>query len=228
MLLLLYQTVCHNLKCINLHLNLIPKMTKRVGSREEAEMELSISDKDRLSGILEQEYRLFPEAAPQDYYKLVYQSVFGAGHLVKDPSMFEAFLMQEMSGLEGDRNMPLVQDITMDQPLYRLNLAPSVHLGIKPGTICEYCITGINRFAITLNELFPQIVDIALQFVIDHCSAKEEIEKFRNQLIINQFPLVHHSQPYRTQYTPHYRIIPGKELRELFRDHDIDTKLITA
>ena len=77
---------------------------------------------EELKSILLAELARHPAMELQDAAKLIYQNVFGGGHLITDPERAKTWLREEMDSCE-ETDEPLVSPI--GNGLVRLNLWPA-------------------------------------------------------------------------------------------------------
>ena len=75
---------------------------------------------DLLNLILEHQNK-YPKMEVQDVYKLLYQSVFGVKHLLKDTAMSHLYLIEEFNSVES-KNEPLFENISLKNDVVRVNL----------------------------------------------------------------------------------------------------------
>lgn len=170
--------------------------------------------------LLLAEYKRSPKAEIQDFYKVVFQSVFGAGHLIKDPTSAVQYLFEEWENLEESKSEDLLTNISLNLPIYRLNLKRAKSEKIPMKEIADAFLDGCSKFHNPKQDTFPEILSKVAEIIEDKpfCFSREEIE---NHLPLNQstnFPIMHHSQIYRALYKPRYRVIPGKSIRREWYD----------
>jgi len=170
--------------------------------------------KKKLEDLLNFEKEFHPEARIEDYYKIVFQSIFGPGHLVKDYKQMFHFLEEEWDVVIPDESFPFVQDISINVPVFRLSLQKCKAEAVSLQLIADVFFQGSSRFQNPLQEKFPEILVDLAEILVDSKFGftQGEIEQV---LPLNQgsdFPLKHHSWVYRDLYHPHYRVILGSLL----------------
>ncbi|MBN1879467.1 hypothetical protein JW823_05095 [bacterium] len=161
---------------------------------------------------LAEERELHPYARIQDYYKLLYQSAFGMEHLVQDWNQFSLFLNHEMSSADPDVSIPLIKDITIFHPVARINLAAAAASGITVDTITRMCVESMRSFKPLTPSVFTTLLADFLTIMINDpfSFTVEQVNTFRSTISDNIFRAVHHSDIYRSLYSPHYRLVdPG-------------------
>lgn len=170
---------------------------------------------EKVESLLLQERKRFPKAEIQDYYKLIFQSVFGAGHLIHDPVSTIQYLQEEWDQVETNVQVDLYHDITLTTPVVRLNLSRCKAEKIPFSMIKEAFLEGCNTFDSSLQSNFIDILHLSVDilenqpFQLNH---KELVQKFPLTRV-EDFPMMHHSTTYRILYLPHYRVIPLENLK---------------
>ena len=64
----------------------------------------------------------YPAAEPQDLYKLVFQDLYGPGHLVTDSASCAAYIGREVDGMSCDGSFPMYEYTLCDSNFVRVNL----------------------------------------------------------------------------------------------------------
>jgi hypothetical protein len=174
--------------------------------------------KQRIENLLLQEKKRFPRSEIQDYYKLIFQSVFGAGHLIKDPTSAIDYLTEEWNQIEGNKEVDWSYDISLTVPMIRLNLVKCKAENVPLLEITDLFLEGCQHFTNPLRVRFSRILQLMCQVL-----TKPPFDFYENelsdQLPMDQqtdFPVLHHSVVYRELYKPHYRVIPLKYRRLKF------------
>jgi hypothetical protein len=174
--------------------------------------------KQRIENLLLEEKKRFPKAEIQDFYKLIFQSVFGAGHLIKDSTSAIDYLTEEWNQIEGNKEVDWSCDISLTVPMLRLNLAKCKAENVPLLEIADLFFEGCQRFAnplqISFTEILQLMCNVLTKSPFDFCE-----NKLSDQLPMDQqtnFPILHHSVVYRELYKPHYRVIPLKYRRLKF------------
>jgi hypothetical protein len=171
--------------------------------------------KEKVEMLLLQEKKRFPKAEIQDYYKLIFQSVFGAGHLIKDPRLTISYLEEEWDQTEANAKVDLYHDITLTSPIVRLNLPRCKAEKLTLSEIANAFLEGCNNFNSSLEPNFIDILHLSVDvlenepFRLNH---RELVQKFPLTLETD-YPMMHHSATYRILYVPHYRVIPLENLK---------------
>ena len=156
----------------------------------------------------------YPQAQMQDIYKTFYQDRFGAGHMINDTSAVREYLLWEVTAAEAD---------TVVNPYYELTGSEGRFVRVYLRCVNEGLLSAEQLFDAFVRSAQPtkqpqqtwedewkQIEQAALKVHVV-CS-DEDREQLLYAAHINA--AVHHSDPYREAYHPHYRIVE----RSIFDD----------
>jgi hypothetical protein len=174
--------------------------------------------KQKIVTLLLQEKKRFPQSEIQDYYKIVFQSVFGAAHLVKDPVSTIEYLNKEWNQMTGDKSIEWTFDISLTIPMVRLNLKRCKAEGIPLPEIAHVFLEGCQNFENPIGSKFPEILQLTCEILASSpfdCT-QEELNQKLPLVTERDFPIMHHSRIYRELYQPHYRVIPLKNRKLWF------------
>ena len=159
---------------------------------------------EELKSILIAHARRYPLMQPTDAVKLIYQNEFGGGHLIRDEEACLNYLHKEYETVEKDPTMPLHEDI--GNGIVRVNLA-----AVKPEELEQLGKEFIRSAAehTGTRERFLQKLDVLRQLTeAGHFGfGMIEMESYLSEYIKSSCPMVSHSEQYRQNYAPAYRII---------------------
>ena len=155
----------------------------------------------------------YPELALQDVFKALYQSAFGCEHLIADPSAAADYIRAE-AARSGDRISELVELLGGDYC--------RVHLGILQDGLSAETFARLFALSARHEECGREKLEAmltALQTMADAgelpFSAQETaeaVERWRK----DGFPPLHHSEIFRQNYAPAYRVLRRDFARERF------------
>ena len=155
----------------------------------------------------------YPRLEPTDLIKLCYQNEFAGGHMIADESASLRLLLDEWRGIEPDASLLLTDGL--GGGLCRLNLAPAKSLGLSVGMInsvfCETANSWEGSTPLFLEKLAlleRMAGEGLLPFGADSMSAS------LTDYIASDCPPVGHSEVYRINYHPHYRVVSLDILRK--------------
>ena len=160
---------------------------------------------ETLEQILRNHARKYPLMEPQDAVKLIYQNVFGGGHLIRDPAACRCALRHEYEETPQDSYAPVLEMI--GNGMARVMLNAREHTG------------SMNGFLLKLDILRKVTASGVFGF------SSEDLEKYLDAYQQAGYPMVSHSEQYSQAYKPAYRIVQlrilPEELTLGFRHHHI-------
>lgn len=152
---------------------------------------------------------------PQDAVKLVYQSTFGAEHLIRDVKKAGDMLRSEMEILSPDPDGALYEPI--GNGLCRLNLRPCLAKGISDADILKLFLSAGETKGD--KKEFRKNLRI-LQKMAEQDETPFDAAELDYFLILYEekgYPAVHHSAQYNNAYKPAYRIVPQHQLKSMLK-----------
>lgn len=148
----------------------------------------------------------------QDGYKLLVQATLGAEHAAPSEEAALAWMEREVATLEAAPDEPMVEPITPDGALVRVNLRPFLARGGDWRALARaFAATGRKQFG-TREDLATRweiVVTLAQDARLPFGAAAAR--EFGRAMAEKGFPAVHHSKRYAAAYRPAYRVI-AKEL----------------
>jgi hypothetical protein len=184
----------------------------KLKKRREAKQATMLDDRDSLLGLVKQHLCWYPRMELRDIYKLLYQGVMGSEHMNPSPDEFTRRLLLEYKHLLPDSHERLHEPVRPDQTLLRVNLRPYKN---RQGGI-DALITPLLETARTIRGDLIQLKSTWLIFT-QLCEQGQltnfkitEIHRFSRWLNTMEFPMVHHSETYRREYQPAYRLVAAK------------------
>jgi hypothetical protein len=173
--------------------------------------------KDEWNNILLSHYKRYPLMEVEDYIKLIYQSTFGPYHFQGNPNYknVSSRIESELSQITSSYN--LIEDIGNDY--VRVHLGAIKENRISIDEVIEAFINSMNDYlnvdSATINFMLGiNYLKIIVTDVQNETKAKESILKIDEYLKSGIRP-IHHSQTYRDNYYPHYRVIAKKHLIDI-------------
>ena len=159
---------------------------------------------EELETILREHAKRYPLMQPTDAVKLIYQNEFGGGHLIRDEQTCLNYLRREYESVEKDASIPLYENI--GNGIVRVNLA-----AVKTEDLEQLGMDFIRSAAghTGTRERFIQKLDVLRQLTAagHFCFGMIELEDYLLDYINSGCPMVSHSEQYRQNYVPAYRVI---------------------
>ncbi len=168
------------------------------------------SPRDALWDLVNFHQRLRPKLEVQDVYKLLYQSVFGVGHIIRAGGQALECLRRELDSIDLrlHPNEELVENISLDKKSIRVNLRPFKRRGLEADKLFEAMKASADNNRGTLQEFQKLWRDFGWlvasgAFGFDPKKFKE-FDRFARG---HKYPVVHHSHTYSKLYAPSYRVV---------------------
>jgi len=159
-----------------------------------------------MRSILLDHARRYPRMEPTDAVKLLYQSEFGGGHLIRDEQACLNRLLEEYRSTLQCRDLPLTEDI--GGSLVRVNLAALDANGVTPEQLGQVFLQSaetirgsVASFREKLTLLQELTADGAMPF------SRDVLDAYLMEYETAGFPPVSHSKAYRNAYHPAYRVV---------------------
>lgn len=169
-------------------------------------------------------FRRYPKMQAEDIFKYLFQSSFGCEHLVSNKDAALAYVNREYEALSA--HSPTLPD-QLDGAYSRVHLS-SLTEGLSPETFAKlFCLSAKKEP--DGKVLLEQKLCVARELI-----AKEilplSLEDFDSKLIkwrAMGYPAVHHSEVFRTEYRPAYRVIADRyaDFLSIFTEIDKRTAL---
>lgn len=162
--------------------------------------------------VLQAQLRRYPAMHIEDVYKLVHQAAFGNGHLITDAAEARGYLLSELDSVPADAREPLVEALSPDGSVVRVNLRPFKARGVDPQLLVDAMLASAPRLGPrpeAFDKWWQEIVEAASRGVISFDPVA--LRSFAASKKAEGYPAIHHSAAYESRYHPAYRVV----LREL-------------
>ena len=161
---------------------------------------------ETLEQVLLRHARKYPMMQPTDAVKLIYQNVFGGGHLIRDREACRNALQKEYESIPKDPHAPLLEGIGNGMVRVMLNAIDgrnySIHQLADDFIRSSEEHTGnLNGFLLKLDILRQVTASGAFSFTTD------DLEAYLTDYKKAGYPIVSHSSQYRQAYHPAYRVV---------------------
>jgi len=171
-----------------------------------------MADMEKVRSLLLEHRERRPLMRGTDYYKLLYQGVFGVGHIMGDGAW--GWLTKEADGLDmnDQPDEPLVEAISADGAMVRVNLRPYLRGGGSLEGLFEAMkatalVEGSPEMFMEAWRVFLGLVDEGL-IEVNSGELAALVEELKGEGVSPH----HHSAEYREAYQPAYRVIRGETL----------------
>ena len=158
--------------------------------------------------IVQAQLRQCPAMQIEDVYKLVHQAAFGNGHLITDEAAARAYLLSELESVKADAAEPLVEPLSPDGSVVRINLRPFKARGVDPQLLGDAMLASARSLhpqPESFDRWWQEIVDAASRRRISFDPAA--LRSFGATKKAEGYPAIHHSAEYESRYHPAYRVV---------------------
>lgn len=174
--------------------------------------------KTKLLSLISYHLERYGESQPRDIYKLIYQGVYGVGHLMSDKA--RDYLVEETGRIIVSDYMarPLLEPVSMDGSMVRVNLRPFTRLGHDLDRLFEVMVysSRVKGDNTEFMELWNCYVSLVREGVIE--MELDEVARIDSELAEKGIQAMHHTEEYREAYYPAYRVVLEKLFVEEFGD----------
>ncbi len=169
---------------------------------------MSAEDGNAFRATLSDHLFRYPRLEVQDLYKLIYQAAMGSEHACQDIVAAHTWLEHELNGLSEGPEEPVVDPLSPDGRIVRVNLRPYRAAGGDQSGLLAAFIRTANEYQGTLTRLrqywsYAERMARAKELPFSPNCLREVFAKLEAE----GFPPVNHSEAYETAYHPAYRVI---------------------
>lgn len=164
---------------------------------------------DQLTAILHQSIKRQPYQQTEDLIKLIYQSEFGAAHLIVDEDTGLEKLTAEIHARRHDPEPVTGRFTPIGNGLCRIHLAGIEKTGISAPTINRLCVRTASQAKGQKLQFKERLHD--LRAYLEATARKTELSELDRFLESYDFEACHpigHSLLYHEHYAPSYRVVP--------------------
>jgi hypothetical protein len=168
----------------------------------------------RVAELVGEQKAARPEMRARDVYKLLYQGVFGVGHIM-GPGAWD-YLQNEVNGVDPKDQVDdlLLESVSLDGSIVRVNLRPF----IREGHLINRLMEAMSKSDIAGNpadflEAWDDFTELVWSGQLDF--ENNEIDEINRVLDRSKPQPMHHTQQYREAYHPAYRIVRRREILKI-------------
>ena len=174
---------------------------------------LSDAAEQSLHRILADQITRYPQMEIQDLYKLLLQAVNGSEHAISSLDTARSWLHRELENLPEGPVEPVIDVISPDDSIVRVNLRPFIQSGGDPSSLLDAFIRTANEYRGTRELLwlywsFAERLAEAGELPFK----QDDMQAFYKRVEEGGFPAVHHTSRYEEAYRPAYRVIKQEYL----------------
>jgi hypothetical protein len=149
-----------------------------------------------------------PHSIVEDIYKFIHQASFGSEHAVKDTQAVRKWMENEIANLNYSITDELIDHLSPDGKLVRINLRPFLKKGYDPNLLLDAFIKTANNY-IGSTKNFKSFWKAAKELAKTkkYSFTEDETNNFFDVKSKKGFPAIHHSTEYEAEYKPAYRVV---------------------
>ncbi len=181
-----------------------------------------MDQKEKTVKLLTEHFRKYPKLAVEDVFKFIFQSAYGCEHLVSDHAAAENYIRREY---ESRKPLGTSEIDKLDGDYSRVHLS-CLNDGISFETLSKlFCLSAKKEPDGDKSLLSKLATADALiksgELLLDYDDFNKKLATWREK----GFPAVHHSDAFREEYHPSYRVIANRFVEYLDVFSKIDTML---
>jgi hypothetical protein len=159
-------------------------------------------------GVLARQAARFPAMQPQDVYKLVHQATMGPRHAGLDSAMAAQWMAREIASLGPGPDEPLVDTISADGRMVRVNLRPFLAAGGDRAALVRAFVRSAHEVegstpALRRHLGYAEQMAASRTLPVDRTALRAFVARMRAA----GYPAVGHSDAYEAAYHPAYRVV---------------------
>jgi len=180
-----------------------------------------MNEKDDFEWLIRRHLDRRPQMTATDVYKLLYQGVFGVGHLLGEGARHRLEAEARALRLDGQPQEPLIEEVSLDGSMVRVNLRPYLRRGLPLDRLFSVMEASdqekgrVEEFLEAWNMFVELVSSGRLTF------DEDEIEAVDRNLKLSGCQPRHHSEVYRRAYAPAYRVLKRSVLERMFRTEEL-------
>ena len=164
-------------------------------------------DREGVEALIVEHYGRRPLMRATDFYKLLYQGFFGVGHIMDEGALDWLRSEAEKLDIEENPDERLLEEVSADGKIVRVNLRPYLRRGLP----LEGLLDAMEKTALRegSREEFLEAWDVfkGLAASGEVRVDSGELEALDGELQREGPSPHHHSNAYREEYHPAYRIV---------------------
>jgi hypothetical protein len=163
-----------------------------------------------IGSIVAREFARYPRMGPQDVYKLVLQAAMGSRHAGLDSAMAAEWLDREIASLAAGPAEPILDTISPDGRMVRVNLRPYLAAGGSRDALLRAFVGTARAFAGSGPRLRRELAEVERMASAGEVPlARTALHEYFERMRVRGYPAVEHSGAYEAAYHPAYRVVLG-------------------
>ncbi|MEW6651858.1 MAG: hypothetical protein AB1394_00165 [Bacteroidota bacterium] len=163
--------------------------------------------------LIKDQIARYPNLEARDLYKFLHQAAMGSEHAVKDTNAVKTWLKNEIDSLDTSITNDLIEPLSPDGNLVRINLRPYIKSGYNSEDLLKAFISTANNHRGSKDTLVKYLNTAKELIKRKEIPVDETIfSALVTELGKSGYPAIHHSTAYAKLYKPAYRVISKKYL----------------
>lgn len=176
----------------------------------------SKQDRIKLIELIQGQQQIKKNFKIQDAYKLIYQSVFGVGHIIVNPDLARKYLEQEFDSVGAIDDERMIENISISGEIVRLNLRPYKYRNGSIDRLFEAMLRSAGEITGNQNDFFERWSEFKQAVMNGELNLdKVHLKIFDDKVKSENYPAMHHSAAYKKANQPAYRVLKSNLAREL-------------
>jgi hypothetical protein len=166
-----------------------------------------------IEALIKNQFAKYPRMEARDLYKFLHQAAMGSEHAVKDTGAVKTWMKSEVAGLDTAITNDLIEALSPDGNLVRVNLRPYLKAGENSDNLLKAFISTANNYRGSKETLVKYISAAKKMIKQKEITVDENIfGALTDELEKSGYPAIHHSAVYEKLYQPAYRVVDKKYL----------------
>ncbi len=171
---------------------------------------------DALKKLIQWHLEYHKNVGIQDIYKMLYQGVFGAEHLLSNVERAKAYLRDEWDRVPSDKTILLLEPVSPDGTVVRANIVRCKAEGIDMEKLWRAFYYSVSKVQAEKNQFAE-----AWRAFVKLCQVENwpfdsgKAAHFGDEAHAKNWPAKHHTAAYRKANFPAYRVVLKREFERI-------------
>jgi len=171
---------------------------------------------NKLIALIREHQKIKKNFKIQDAYKLIYQSVFGVGHLTVNSDLARKNLKQELDSVRAIDDEKMIENISISGEIVRLNLRPYKYQNGNIDRLFQAMLRSAGEITGSRDDFLKRWSEFKQAVILGDLNFdKEHLKIFDAKVKSENYPARHHSAAYKEANQPAYRVLKNDLARKL-------------
>jgi hypothetical protein len=158
--------------------------------------------------VLARQFARYPGMQPEDVYKLIFQAAMGSRHAGLDSAMAAEWLAREIASLPPGPEEPILDTISADGRMVRVNLRPYLAAGGSRDALLSAFVRTAREYRGSTADLRRELSDVERMAAAGLIPlARGSLHEYFERMRARGYPAVEHSDAYEAAHHPAYRVV---------------------